>query len=123
MTRVLAWCKSVDALGAAIDMIANPVWFGVGCLAALIGLWLYLRAGRGMVNAAWDAVKSRDIGKLGEHVGGTIKEFSADTSLSGGAKKLAGLAAREAAAHIKRMLGLVFIVGGLALAALGAFWR
>jgi hypothetical protein len=110
-----------------MDMIANPVLFGSGLAAVLLGLWLFMRSGRSVVDdardAAWNTVKSRDLKAVRDQLEGTVSEIAGDGSLSGSAKSIAGMAAREAATRIKRMLGLILILGGLLLAALGALWR
>lgn len=111
-----------------MDIAANPVLVGVGLALLIAGWFLYRRGGRhsladAVTDAAWDSVKARDMGALRKQVEGTLADVASDGSVTGGAKKLAGLAAREAYARFLKVAGGLSMLGGLVLAALGLFWR
>jgi hypothetical protein len=74
-------------------------------------------------SAAFDAVRKRDLGAVRQQVEGAMAGVSGDDAITTGAEGLAGLAAREAMVRVKRMVAMVFILGGLVVAALGAFLR
>ena len=110
-----------------MDLIANPVLLTIG-LGFLAAGYLFLRRAKGQslvdatTDATWESVKKRDIGALRQHLEGTISDIASEQSNTVRAKKLARLAAREAMSRVLRVAGIVSILGGLALAALGIFW-
>lgn len=75
-----------------MDMIASPALFGAGVLSVLVGLWVYLRSGRSVVDAAqdaaWDVVKSRDVGAVRKHADAALSEIGGDGSVGGGVKSI-----------------------------------
>ena len=111
-------------MGGQMDITANPVLLMIG-LAFLAAGFLFLRRAKGQsfVDAAWESVKHRDTGALRQHLEGTLSGIASEQSNTARAKKIAGMAAREAMARVLRVVGIISILGGLALAALGIFWR
>ena len=76
-----------------------------------------------MTDATWQSVKNRDTGALRQHLEGTLSDIASEQSNTARAKKIAGMAAREAVSRVLRLAGIISILGGLVLAALGIFWR
>lgn len=111
-----------------MDLIANPILLLIG-LAFVAAGYLFLRRAKGQslveatTDATWESVKNRDMGALRQHLEGTLSDIASEQSNTARAKKLAGMAAREAMARVLRVAGIISILGGLALAALGLFWR
>ena len=111
-----------------MNLIANPVLLTIG-LALLVVGYLFLRRAKGQslvdatTDATWESVKKRDIGALRKHLEGTLSDIASEQSSTGRAKKIAGMTAREAMSRVLRVAGIIFILGGLVLAALGISWR
>ncbi len=116
-----------------MDLIPNPVLLTpvlltIG-LAFLAAGFLFLRRAKSqsivdaVTDAAWESVKNRDTGALRQHLEGTLSDIASEQSNTARAKKIAGMAAREAVSRVLRLAGIISILGGLALAALGLVWR
>lgn len=111
-----------------MDLIANPALFMMG-LAFLAAGYLFLRRAKGQslvdatTDATWESVKNRDMAALRQHLEGTLSDIASEQTNTARAKKLAGLAAREAMSRVMRAAGIISILGGFALTALGIFWR
>ncbi len=111
-----------------MDLIANPVLLTIG-LGFLVAGYVFLRRATGQslldatTDATWESVKNRDMGALRQHLEGTISDIASEQSNTARAKKIAGLAAREAMSRVMRVAGIVSFLGGLLLAALGLFWK
>ncbi len=111
-----------------MDLIANPYLLTLG-LAFLAAGYIFLRRAKGqslvdaVTDATWQSVKNRDTGALRQHLEGTLSDIASEQSNTARAKKIAGMAAREAMSRVLRMAGIISILGGLVLAALGIFWR
>ena len=111
-----------------MDLIANPILLLIG-LAFLAAGYLFRRRAKGQslveatTDATWESVKNRDMGALRQHLEGTLSDITSEQSNTARAKKLAGMAAREAMSRVLHVAGIISILGGLVLAALGLFWR
>ena len=111
-----------------MDLIASPVLLTIGLVLLAAG-YLSLRRARGhslvdaATDAAWESVKNRDAAALRQHLEGTLSDIASEQSNAARAKKIAGMAAREAMSRVLRAAGVISMLGGLALAALGLFWR
>ena len=111
-----------------MDMIASPVLLMIGLAFLAAGYFFLSRAKRqsmvdATTDATWASVKNRDIGALRQHLEGQLSDIASEQSNAGRAKKLAGLAAREVMSRVMRTGGIIAILGGLLLVALGIFWR
>ena len=115
-------------MGGQMDITANPVLLMIG-LAFLAAGFLFLRRAKSQsivdaaTDAAWESVKHRDTGALRQHLEGTLSSIASEQSNTARAKKIAGMAAREAMARVLRVAGIISVLGGLGLVALGTFWR
>jgi hypothetical protein len=110
-----------------MDMIANPLLLTIGLFFLVCGYLLLRRAkGQSLVDATtdatWEFIKKRDMGALRQHLEGTLSDITLEQSNTARAKKLAGMAAREAMSRVLRVAGIISVLGGLVLAALGSFW-
>ena len=111
-----------------MDLIANPILLLIG-LAFLAAGYLFLRRAKGqslvdaVTDATWESVRTRDTGALRQHLEGTLSDIASEQSNTARAKKIAGMAAREAMSRVLRAAGFISILGGIVLTALGIFWR
>lgn len=109
-------------------VLLTPVLLTTG-LAFLAAGFLFLRRAKcqsivdASKDAAWESIKNRDTGALRQHLEGTLSDIASEHSNTARAKKIAGMAAREAVSRVLRLAGIISILGGLVLAALGIFWR
>lgn len=108
--------------------IASPSLLLTGIVLLVLGTLLIRWANRNSLlektkDVVWDAVKARDTGGVRQHIEGTIGEVTGAAGTRARATKVAGMAAREAFARLVAILGWLTLLSGLALAAVGVFWR
>lgn len=111
-----------------MDLIANPLLLMIGLAFLAVGLFLLRRAKSQSIvdatkDAAWESLKNREAAPFRRHIESTASDIVSEASNTAIAKRVAGMAAREAMARVLRVAGIISILGGLALAALGSFWR
>jgi hypothetical protein len=111
-----------------MPQIANPTLLLAGLAVFVIGLLLRRWASRHsltdqLTDAAWEAVKARDAGVIGREIKGRIDDINRAGSHLGRAKAAAGYGVRHVVAQIVSIAGLVAILGGLVLGALGVMWK
>lgn len=111
-----------------MDLIANPISFIAGLAFLAVGLFLFRRAkGQSIVDAstdaAWESIKKREGGPFRRHIESTASDIVSEGSNTEIAKKIAGMAAREAMARVMRVAASISILGGLVLIGMGIYWR
>jgi hypothetical protein len=75
------------------------------------------------VDAAWSAARSRGRQVVTPEIQAKLDALKADASAVGRTKQVAGMAARHFAAQVAGLVGIVALLGGLALIAAGIWWR
>ncbi len=108
--------------------IANPTLLAIGIAIFILGILLRRWSSRHsltdqLTDAAWEAVKARDSGVIGREVRGKLDEINRSGSNFGKAKAVAGYGFRHAVAQVVGIAGLVALLGGLVLSALGVLWK
>jgi len=108
--------------------IHRPILLIAGLAAMVIGFLLRRWSSRhdltgAVTGAAWDAVKKRDISAVTTEVKGKIDTIAGAGSRYDQAKAAGGMVARHAMAKVAGAAGLIAMLGGLVLAALGVWWR
>ncbi len=109
--------------------IAHPVWLAAGIGIFLVGLWFWRWSSRNSIDvkgaafgAAWQGVRK---GKLDvpEDIRSKFNEIAAEQSHSRRAAKAGGTVAKHFIAKVFGLIGLIGILGGLALAAAGIWYK
>jgi hypothetical protein len=110
--------------------IASPTLLGAGALAFLIGLWLWRWSSRNAIDvkgaaigAAWQAARKREMPSVPQDLKHKLQEIAAHKSHAGKAAKAGTTVARHFIAQVFGIVGLIGILGGLALMAAGIFWK
>ncbi len=99
-----------------MDLIANPIILSIG-LAFLAAGYLLLRRAKShsivdaSKDAAWESLKNREAGPFRRHIESTVSDIVSDGSNTAIAKKIAGMAAREAMARVLRVAGIICYFG------------
>jgi hypothetical protein len=109
--------------------IAHPTWFAIGCVLFLVGLWFWRWASRNSldlkgaaVGAAWQGVKQGRL-DVPDDLKNRFNDIASETSNTKRAAKAGSMAARHFLAKVFSIVGLVGMLGGLALAAAGIWWK
>jgi hypothetical protein len=112
-----------------MSAIAHPIWFAVGCALFVVGLWFWRWASRNSldlkgaaVGAAWQGVKQGRL-DVPDDLKNKFHDIASESSNTKRAAKAGGMAARHFLAKIFSIVGLVGMLGGLALAAAGIWWK
>ncbi len=108
--------------------IHHPLLFAAGVGIFVIGIMLYRWSARhdlkGLaVDAAWKAASSRGKTAITPELQAKLDAFNADASTVGRTKQVAGLTIRHFLAQVVGLVSYAAILGGLALAGAGAWWR
>lgn len=108
--------------------VHRPGLLVAGLLALVLGYLLRRWSARhdlagAVTGAAWQAVKKRDVSAIANEVKGKVDTIAAAGSRYGQAKAAGGMVARHFMAQAAGVAGLIAILGGLVLAALGVLWR
>lgn len=111
-----------------IPHIPDSTLLVIGLVLFVLGWFLRSWASRHsmtdqVTDTAWEAVKKRDAGVIGREIKGKITEINQASSTLGKASKVAGYGVRHAMAQVAGLAGIAVLLIGLALAALGLFWR
>lgn len=109
--------------------INHPTWFAIGCVLFLIGVWFWRWASRNSVDlkgaavgAAWQGVRQGRV-DVPDELKNRFNEIASESSNAKRATKAGGMAVRHALAKVFTIVGLVGMLGGLALAAAGVWWK
>jgi hypothetical protein len=109
--------------------IAHPNWLIAGIVVFLLGLWFWRWSSRNSIDlkgaaigAAWQGVKQ---GKLDvpEDLKQRYTDIAGERSNTKRAMKAANMGARHFIAKVFGLIGLAGMIGGLALAAAGIWWK
>jgi hypothetical protein len=108
--------------------IASPALLVAGLGLLIIGIWLYRWSGRhdmkGLaMDAAWKAAVSRGRSAITPEIQAKLDTFNAETSTVGRTKRVAGMTIRHFVAQVVGLVSYAVILGGLAMAAAGVWWR
>jgi hypothetical protein len=109
--------------------IAHPTWLAIGCVLFIVGLWFWRWASRNSldfkgaaVGAAWQGVKQGRL-DVPDDLKNRFNDIASENSNTKRAAKAGGMAARHFIAKVFSLIGLVGMLGGLALAAAGIWWK
>lgn len=109
--------------------IAHPSWLGAGVALFLIGFWFWRWSSRnnidvkGMaISAAWQGARQ---GKLDvpDELKAKFNDIANETSNTKRATKAGGTVIRHFVAKVFGLVGLVGMLGGLALSAAGIWYK
>lgn len=111
-----------------MPQIASPTLLAIGVALLVLGVLLRRWSSRHsltdqLTDAAWEAVKARDAGVIGREIQGKLDDINRKGSTLGKAGAAAGYGVRHVVAQVVGMAGLLALLAGLALSALGIFWR
>jgi hypothetical protein len=115
-----------------IPFIASPTLLVIGLVVFVVGWMMRSWAGRhdlqGVVtgaaaSAAWQAVKKGSAPSVPQDLAQRYSEVASETSNTGKAKKVAGMAVRHAMAQVVGIAGLLALIAGVVLVGLGIFWK
>jgi hypothetical protein len=109
--------------------IAHPTWLGLGILLFLAGLWFWRWSSRNSLDlkgaamsAALQGVRQGRL-DMPDDLKSRVKDIANETSNTKRVAKAGGMAARHFIAKIFGLVGLAGMLGGLALAAAGIWWK
>jgi hypothetical protein len=112
-----------------MSAIAHPVWVVVGGILFLVGLWFWRWASRNSIDlkgaavgAAWQGVRERRL-DVPEDLKNRFNEIAGEASNTKRAAKAGSMAARHFMAKVFSIIGLIGMLGGLAVAAAGIWWK
>lgn len=108
--------------------IASPTLLVIGLVLLVVGYLLTSWASRHSLtdqlkDSAWKAAISRDAGVIGRDIQGKVDEIRRPGTYYGGAKVAAGMGIRHVVAQFAGIGGIVAILIGLVVSALGIFWH
>jgi len=112
--------------------IANPWMLGIGVVALVLGYILRSWSSKhnlvdvatdAALSAAWTTIRTRQAPGVPDEITDRLKNITSQPTHVAKAGKVAGIAARHVAATAVGVVGLVLMLGGLVLAALGLFWH
>lgn len=100
----------------------------VGAAAILIGVLLRRWAGRhdlkdAAMDSAWTLLRGRRSAQNPTEIEAKLRDIQAQPTWTGKATRTAGTAIGHVVAQVVGLVALVLILAGLALAAVGFFWR
>jgi H+/gluconate symporter-like permease len=116
----------------ALPAIANPTLLAIGLLVMVIGFLLRRWASRhnlmtgmagGLKQAAFDTVRSKGANLQHNPLSDKLHQVAAQGSHTGKAKVAAGFAIKHFLSQAVGIAGWIAMIGGLAMAVAGVFWR
>lgn len=110
--------------------IHNPIVFGIGIAALIVGFLLWRWAGRNSVNlkgaalnSALATARSGKMPAMPDELKGHLDKVVGAGSHTERAKVVGGTVARHFMAKVVGLAGLVGVLAGLAMIAAGVFWK
>ena len=109
--------------------IARPGWLIAGIVIFLLGVWLWRWSSRNSIDikgaavgAAWQGVRQGRL-DVPDDLKQRYNDVAGESTNSKRALKAANMGARHFMAKVVGLMGLAGILGGLALAAVGIWWK
>lgn len=109
--------------------IANPAWLIAGVVVFVIGVWFWRWSSRNSIDlkgaamdAAWQGVRQRKL-DVPDDLKQRYTEIANEASHTKRAVKAANMGARHFIAKVFGLIGLAGMIGGLALAGIGIWWK
>ena len=110
--------------------IQNPIVFGIGIAALIVGFMMWRWAGRNRVNlkgavlsSAMATARSGKMPGVPDELKGHLDKVAGAGSHTARAKVVGGTVARHFMAKVVGLAGLMGVLAGLAMIAAGVFWK
>jgi hypothetical protein len=121
--------KRTNASREDASMLGPNAWLMVaGAALVLVGFLIRSWSGRydlkdAAIESAWTVVRGRRTAENPTAIEAKLRDIQAEATWTGKATRTAGTAVMHVVAQVMGKVALVVILAGLALAAVGFFWR